>query len=149
MLSFENMEIVIGGVASSVAFCSKGSPKDDKVFSNACVDNIHSAGQAGSVAVKKKAGPQKPSVPHCAASIVEHPFVLPGIDVFRSVRSGKIGNNVVDDAAGVIRVLGNRVLGEFVQKWLIKNVPSFLIRLILVRNSFVSLPDLSPYLDTV
>ena len=60
LFSNQDIEIVISGVQPRVSLRPQRRAKDDQVFGDTCVDNVHGA--------------------HCAAGVVEYPFFLVGVD---------------------------------------------------------------------
>ena len=104
----EDVEVVIGGVHTSVAFGTERRAEDDEVLRNACVDDVHRT--------------------HRAASVADDPLgrVFVQSDDGGWVLRGEVGDNVGDDSVNVVRVCLDRVLGEGVEGLGIEDVPAVL-----------------------
>ena len=104
----EDVEVVIGGVHTSVAFGTERRAEDDEVLRNACVDDVHRT--------------------HRAASVADDPLgrVCVQSDDGGWVLRGEVGDNVGDDSVNVVRVCLDRVLGEGVEGLGIEDIPAVL-----------------------
>lgn len=97
LLSLEDVEVVVCGVAASVAFCPYGSPEDDKVSVRLAVVHRHQVCSLGDASVDDE------HAAHGATGIVEHPFLwvrVLGRDCVR-VSFGQLGDDGLNNVSGV------------------------------------------------
>lgn len=90
LLANKNVEVVVGGMASSMAFSANGRAEEDEVLCHRRVQDVHA--------------------PHSTSGIVEHPFRLEAVVVFVDV--GRCSGvcferieNLIEDSRGVVWVL--------------------------------------------
>ena len=104
----EDVEVVIGGVHTSVSFGTERRAEDDEVLRNACVDDVHRT--------------------HRAASVADHPLGRVGVqsDDRRRVFRGEVGDDVGDNSVDVIRMCLDRVLSKGMEGLGIEDIPAVL-----------------------
>lgn len=106
------MEVIVCSVQSSVALRAKGSSKDDEIFRDGRVNDVHST--------------------HGTSSVVKDPFRGVGIynnDIRGSgVGCGEVRHDVLDHAIQVIGMCGNGVFCDLVKKWWVEDIPLVLDR---------------------
>lgn len=106
----QNVEIVIGGVNASMTLSAEGGPEDDEVLRDACVDDIHGA--------------------HGAPSVAENPFGRVDVEsnLVGWVRLRQVFDNVLHHRRSIIRVRrrSDGRLCQLVQALGIEDIPSVL-----------------------
>lgn len=126
---FEDVEVVVGGMAAGVPFGPERGPKDDEVLGDRRMEDVHAS--------------------HRSASIVEDPFrrqrrYLVGVSVLEGLfwgrmereRVGSDGGavgalqrrgNVVHDSCGGVGIEGDGLLRESMNLCRVEDVPSLLL----------------------
>ena len=93
LLACQDMEVVIGSVAASVALGANGGTEDDEVLGDAGVDDVHGA--------------------HGAAGVVED-VLLVQVDIV-GVQAMQLRGDVAHDAARVVAVRRDATLSQILQ----------------------------------
>lgn len=90
---------------SSVAFCPERRPKDDEIFGDARVNNIHGA--------------------HRTPRVVKHPFARVNVELnlVGGVSESEVGDNVLNHSGGIVWRGGDRGLREFMQLGRVEDIP--------------------------
>ena len=107
LLADEDVEVVVGGVNSTVSFRAEGRTEDDQVLRDAGVNDVHGA--------------------HCTSGIIEDPFLFRvDANLVFGVRFREVRDDVVDHASRVIGGGRDCRLGKFMQEAWLEDIPAFL-----------------------
>jgi hypothetical protein len=104
LFTFKNNKVIIGTETTSVALSTNWGTEDDDIFGQRSVQNPHAT--------------------HCAASVVENPFLLESN--MARIFLVQILSNALHQQAGIVLILCDIALSDFLKNVLVKDVEAFL-----------------------
>jgi len=128
----QDVEVVIGCVATSVALGADRSAEDDEVLGDAWYQVSNELWRE--IEGQSHTGMNDVHSTHCTTGIVENPLLI-GVDVrLQLVLAGQLINDVLDDGAGVVAMGGNAALGEVMEMVQVEDVEAVQVLLQIVNN---------------